>query len=54
MCTLGSPDVFVIGDDPEGRAEVAVPVMPEDRLEEMKRAEAGCPEQAIRLDKVTE
>jgi ferredoxin len=47
MCVLGSPDVFVPGDNDEGQAEVVESVHPLSRLQDLRRTAAGCPESAI-------
>ena len=49
MCTLGAPDIFIVGDDDEGRAEVTSEEQPDDRLEDILKAADSCPEQAIRV-----
>lgn len=49
MCLLGMPDVFEVGDDVEGRAEVVSEVQPDDRLHELENVVASCPEQAISI-----
>ena len=49
MCTLGASDVFRVGDEDEGRAEVTSEDQPNDRLEDILKAAASCPEQAIRV-----
>jgi ferredoxin len=47
MCLLGSPDVFAESADDDGTAEVARARQPDERLAELQRTEAGCPEGAI-------
>lgn len=49
MCTLGAYDIFVVGDDDEGRAEVTSEDQPDDRLEDILKAAESCPEQAIKV-----
>jgi len=49
MCTLGASDIFVVGDDDEGRAEVTSEDQPDDRLEDILKAAESCPEQAIKV-----
>ena len=51
MCTLGAPDIFIVGDDDEGRAEVTSEEQPDERLADILKAVESCPEQAIRVFK---
>jgi ferredoxin len=49
MCILGMSDVFDVGDDVEGRAEVIREEQPDERLFELEQVVASCPEQAISI-----
>ena len=49
MCIIGLPEVFKIGPDDEGRAAIISILQPEERREDLLRAVASCPEQAIRV-----
>jgi ferredoxin len=49
MCVLGVPSVFAVGPDEEGRPRLVSASQPDDRLEELLRAAASCPEQAIHI-----
>jgi ferredoxin len=49
MCVLGLSDVFEVGDDVEGRAEVANEEQPDMLLPKLEDVVASCPEQAISI-----
>jgi ferredoxin len=51
MCVVGFPDIFVVGNNDEGKAEVPQELQPDERLEELRTAVASCPQQAIRVVK---
>lgn len=48
-CIATAPDLFAFDSDEE-RSSPKLPVVPDDRIEDARRAVAGCPEGAIRLD----
>jgi ferredoxin len=51
MCTVGFPDIFVVGDNDEGKAVVLQDLQPDDRYDDLIKAVASCPQQAIKLQR---
>jgi ferredoxin len=49
VCHLSAPEVFLIPDDGDGRAEVALPDVPEEFEGQVGLAVENCPERAILL-----
>ncbi len=47
-CNMVAPDVFQLRDD-DGHAVVVADPVPAERQEAARRAELGCPEQAIAI-----
>jgi ferredoxin len=49
VCRLTAPDVFLLGDDEDGRAEVASPAVAAELESRVRLAAENCPERAILL-----
>ena len=49
LCSLAAPEIFLLREE-DGHASVACDLVPPDRESAVRRAAAGCPEQAIAID----
>ena len=49
LCNWQAPQVFKLRDE-DGHSEVAVDEVPKDLEDAVRRAEKGCPEQAIEIE----
>jgi ferredoxin len=50
MCVVGFPDIFRVGNNDEGKSEVLQEWHPDGRLQDLFRAAASCPQQAIQIE----
>lgn len=49
LCAMAAPDLFDLSEE-DGYAVASAVIVPADREAAARHAEAGCPEQAIKVD----